>query len=537
MVSDRALATVLAALAVLAASSGSAGAVPLADTDAPRAQVEAEDASTPQVSVTVAGKPVPDGGSITTGDDPTLSIRAEGRSPIELVSVRVDGKTRRTFVPNATVFEETTTPDLAAGSRTLRIVVETNDSTATYTATVVEDSVPPLMTFDAPFVTGGRNASIYESPNASYTLNRSRVRVEGTLHDHSEVERAVIETRYRSQGDAEWGSRNRTVLDDPGSSISEVVRFGPSEHTLGTGENELRVSLTDSFGQTRQYEVMIRVNDTEQPTIEVVNRTAVRTRSAIRVRARVTDQVGLRSVGYRIGPADGEGLTHTLSPKPPGSRPLDHTFTAIVPVSDGTGNITVVADDGLDNATTRQITVNRTELVTPRIRVSADLVGGSDADRLRVDGRVYDGRITGVAVETINPDGTVADLDQVYGGGVTDTVTIERTLRVNDYPARVRVRAMDSTGREHIETIQVSPNGSAGTVQPLSSEPTGTEVTPESTTATRDTVDRTPISGSPSGTSGLLTSLLEFFSSSVRQLTGGIGGVTLAGYVLSRVRR
>ena len=78
MVSDRALATVLAALAVLAASSGSAGAVPLADAraDAPRAQVETGAASTPQISVTVAGKPVPEGGSITTGDDPTLSIRA-----------------------------------------------------------------------------------------------------------------------------------------------------------------------------------------------------------------------------------------------------------------------------------------------------------------------------------------------------------------------------------------------------------------------------------------------------------------------------
>ena len=542
MIPDKVLTATVAAVTVLAVMSGSTGAAPVATAvgaGTSSMQVEAEDTSEPQISVAVADRPVIDGGSITTGDDPELSIRAEAKNPIEVVSVRIDGETHRTFVPNVTTFEETMTLDIAAGERTLQVVVETSQSTTTYTATVTEDSVPPLMTFDSPFTTGGKNASIYESPNANYTLNTSRVRVMGTLHDHSSVEKAVIETRYRSQSDAEFGSRNRTVIKNPGSSISQVVRFGPSEHSLGTGENQLRVSLTDAFGQTRQYEVDIFINDTDQPTIEIVNQTAVRTQSAIKIRAHVTDRVSLRSVGFRIGPADGNGLKHTLSPKPPGNRPLKHNFTAVVPVDDGTGNITIVADDGTGNDTTRQVTVNRTELVTPRMQLSANVIGrpNSDSNQIRVSGRVYDGRIAGVAVESINPDGTVADLEQVYGGGVTTSVMVQRRLRVNNYPARVQLRVMDSTGREHTRTIQLSPNGSAGSTQRTPNESTGTETSTETTNPAYDTVDRTPLPGSPSSTSGLLGSFLELFSGSMRQLIGGLGGAVVGGYALHRFRR
>jgi len=540
MIPDKVLTATVAAVTVLAVMSGSTGAAPVATAvgaGTSSMQVEAEGTSEPQISVAVADRPVIDGGSITTGDDPALSIRAEAKSPIEVVSVRVDGETHRTFVPNVTAFEETMTLDIAAGERTLQVVVETSQSTTTYTATVTEDSVPPLMTFDSPFTTGGQNASIYESPNANYTLNTSRVRVMGTLHDHSSVEKAIIETRYRSQSDAEFGSRNRTVIEDPGSSISQVVRFGPSEHSLGTGENQLRVSLTDAFGQTRQYEVDIFINDTDQPTIEIVNQTAVRTQSAIKIRAHVTDRVSLRSVGFRIGPADGNGLKHTLSPKPPGNRPLKHNFTAVVPVDDGTGNITIVADDGTGNDTTRQVTVNRTELVTPRMQLSANVIDNADSDQIRVSGRVYDGRIAGVAVESINPDGTVADLEQVYGGGVTTSVIVQRRLRVSNYPARVQLRAMDSTGREHTRTIQLSPNRSASSTQRTPNGSTSTETSTEIANPAYDTVDRTPLPGSSSSTSGLFGSFLELFSGSIRQLVGGLGGVVVGGYALRRFRR
>lgn len=540
MMPHRVLTAVLSVVTVLAAISGSTGAAAVATTvgaDASPMQVETDDRADPQISIAIAGRPVVDGGSITTTDDPKLSVQAEAKSPIEVISVRIDGKTHRTFVPNATMFEDTMTLDLAAGERTLQVVVETDQSSTTYTATVTEDSVPPLMTFDSPFTTGGENASIYESPNANYTLNTSQVRVMGTLHDHSKVKKAVIETRYRSQSDSELDARNRTVIKNPGSSISQVVRFGPSEHSFGTGENQLRVSLTDSFGQTRQYEVDIFVNDTNQPTIEIVNQTVVRRQSAIKIRAHVTDQVSLRSVGFRIGPADGNGLKHTLSPKPPGTRPLEHNFTAVVPVDDGTGNITIVADDGIGNDTTHQITVNRTELVTPRMQLSADSVGGPGSDRIRISGRVYDGRITGVAVESINPDGTVADLEQVYGGGLTTSVKFQRTLRVNGYPARIQLRVMDSTGDEHTRSIQVSSNKSTGTTQQTPGEASTTETSTQTTNPTYDTVERTPLPGSPSSTSGPLGSLLELFSGSMRQLFGGVGGAVVGGYVLRRLRR
>ncbi|MFC6615627.1 hypothetical protein ACFQAS_11835 [Halopenitus salinus] len=428
------------------------------------------------IDVSLDGTAVEDGGSITTGNDPTLSVRAESEGTIRIVSVRIDGRTVRSYAPNDTALETSTDLDLESGAHDLRVVVETDGSTTIYDATVTEDSTRPLMTFDSPFSTGftGEN-NTYEGPKDEYTLNKSNILLEGSFHDESHVEKAIIETTYHyNYADNTRGERERIVLRDPGESISQRLRLGPNQPELGAGLNTLEITLFDAFDHVKKYRIEIRVEDTDPPEIEVLDREAVETRSAVRLHVRASDRVGVESVGTRLGPKDGSGLQYQLSPQPPGARPIEHTFTRTVEVPSGSETITVVAEDGTNPPAKREVTVNYTELVTPRVQFDREATEAVDGRRIRVRGRVYDGQISRVRVETVSPGGDVLDLNTAYTGGITDSVTIDETLRMDVYPATIRVRTIDVDGTEHVETIRVSQSADAvgdGDAEPIVVDP------------------------------------------------------------------
>ena len=480
------------------------------------------------LSVALDGTPVSDDGSITTADNPNLSIRAAGETRIDLIAVRIDGTTERSFAPNTTTFAETTQLDLTAGDHDLRIVVETNRSTKTFTATVVEDSIPPVMTFESPFST--ENSSIYGEPNDSYTLHEGEVLLQGTLHDHSSVERVDIDLAYNELGEnSQWGYRNHTTIEDPGSSISHPLKLGPRTHPLGTGTNKLTVTLEDSFGQVRWYEVSLFVKDNEAPEIQVLDQTAVKERSAVEFTARARDRVGLRSVGSRIGPEDGAGLTYALPPTPVPSRPLEVTFTRTVPVLESSEVITISASDG-NQTTTRRYAVNYTELVTPRIDLAEADVESVRPGVIHVTGRVYDGSISRVYIETVAPDGDIIDLNQVHGGTITDTVEIDESLRMNVYPASVRVRAVDVSGTEHLRSIQLSRSNVTGdrltTTPPTNTTTPPTSTQPETTTPTTTAQVTLSDSGPPLTSTdeggGVLDSIVRFVRETILSPFSGI---------------
>lgn len=469
------------------------------------AHVNNQQSTSPNISVTVAGTQLPAGGELTTTNNPQLHLDVAGDAPIEIISIRIDGETRRSYVPNASSFTEQTTLNLDSGTHELSIVVRTTAGTTTYSATVIEDSAAPLLTFESPISAGfiGENGS-YEQLNNSYTLNRSSVELNAKIHDQSEVSRVIIEQRYSYQyGGSPEDSTTLIEITEPNDTISQQLRFGPVQPDVGSGVNTLRIELRDEYGHIREYETQIRVEDDAPPNISVLEHHPVATRSAVRINATAQDRVGLASVGYRAGPENGSGQQYLYTERQPTKQAVSRVVTPTVEVLDGTKNITLIATDHAGNTAMQETSVNYTELVTPKIRFNQSRSGSVGPRTIQAAGEVYDGQISRVRVETLTPDGDTIDINSVYSGGVTEAVSFEEHLDAESYPAAVRVRVLDTTGTEHTKTIELSQ-----------SEPIDDPAQQERTeTATVDSVaSPDPISPVPSQSGSLPQRVLSFIS-------------------------
>lgn len=422
-------------------------------------QVDTRGSPPPNISVKISETPVPDGGEFKTTNDPRFEMNVTSDSTIEIISVRIGQQTRRSYVPNATTFSDATRLKLSPRSNQLSIVVRTTSGTTTYSATVIEDSSAPLMTFKAPISAGfvGPNGT-YEPMNSSYTLNKSRIDIAGTIHDQSAVEEVVIDHEYRYWfGGSQEYTDSQIVITDPDDSIEHGLQLGPSQPSKDTGVNTIRITLRDEFGHEREYETDIRVQDTSSPTISILEREPIKTRSAVRIRARASDDTGLSSVGFRPGSAnDSYGQEYLYIQRQPANQSLSEDVTTTVQVTDRTKNITLIATDTTGNTTTKQLTVNYTELVSPEIQFDWSTSRSLENDAIQIAGEVYSGQFTRVHVETVDPDGDTIDISSVYSGNVTDRTAFKTRLNAHVYPATVRVRAVDVTGTEHVRTVEVS---------------------------------------------------------------------------------
>jgi hypothetical protein len=319
------------------------------------------------------------------------------------------------------------------------------------------------MTFDAPVSAGfvGPNGT-YEPLNSSYTLNKSRIAIAGTIHDRSAVDEVVIEHEYRYWfGGSQEYTTSRTVITDPGDSIREGLKLGPFQPAAGTGTNTVRITLRDEFGHEREYKTEIRATDSSSPTISIVEREPVDTRSAVRIRAVASDDVGLTSVGFRPGTVNSSyGQQYLYLQRQPANLSVSENVTTTVEVTDRTENITLLATDITGNTTTKQLTVNYTALVSPNFRFDWAASGALETGAIQIAGEVYDGQITRVHVETVDPDGDTIDISSVYSGNVTEQTAFKTQLDAGVYPATIRVRAIDATGTEHIRTVEISQSES-----------------------------------------------------------------------------
>ncbi|MCG1004923.1 MULTISPECIES: hypothetical protein [Halobacterium] len=434
--------------------------------------------STTNLVVAVSGTVLPDGGEITTTNNPTLSLELASDSTVEVVSVRIDGTTSQSYVPNATTLQETTTLNLDSGSHQLSIIVRTADSTMSYSATVIEDSAAPLMTFESPISAGfvGENGT-YEQLNESYTLNQSSVRLTGNIQDQSAIKSALITRTYNYEyGGPQTAKRQIKITELANKTISQHLRLGPFQPDVGSGVNTLTVELRDEFGHIRTYETEIRVTDTAAPNITIAERKPVATRSAVKITAQASDRVGLTSVGFRLGPENGSGQQYIYAERNPMKQAITKTVTPTIDVIDGTRNITLLTTDYAGETTAREVSVNYTELVTPQIQFNEAQTGSVGPQTVQVAGRVDAGQITRVRVETLGPDGDTLDLNSVYSGGITENVSFTETLTTDIYPATIQVRAVDTTGTEHTKTIEVAQS------EPIeTSTGTTTQTTPQVT--------------------------------------------------------
>ncbi|WP_089649787.1 hypothetical protein [Halobacterium hubeiense] len=517
----------VAAIAVPAVSASISEPETVADPAADDTHSYSQQAAAPNISVTVGDTLLPAGETITTTNDPTLTLAIAADATIEIISVRVDDETRRSYVPNSSTFSETTTLDLDAGTHQLSVVVRTTEGTTTYDATVIEDSGAPLMTFESPISAGfvGPNGT-YEQLNDTYTLNKSSVELRGRIHDQSNVEQVIIEHEYRYQyGNEPRDTDTRIEITEPNQTISRTLRLGPTQPDVGSGVNTLNIELRDEFGHIREYETTLRVEDSDPPNISVLEQYPVATRSAVRIDAEATDRVGLASVGLRIGPANGSGQQYLYTERQPTKQAISKVISPTVDVFDGTRNITLVATDQAGQTTTRQLSVNYTELVTPKIQFNRSLSGSVDERTVQAAGTVSDGQITRVRVETLTPDGETIDINSVYSGGVTENLTFRERLDAESYPAAVRVRVLDVTGTEHTRRLELSQSEPADPLTRPTEQSTDRSTDSPSGTTLGAVESGDPIQPSSSNQSSLLGGLLSFLG----QHALAIGGLTAVG--------
>nr|WJK64069.1 hypothetical protein QSJ49_02600 [Halobacterium salinarum] len=199
-------------------------------------------------NLTVAGTPLPDGGSVTTADNPRLAMNVISNATIEVISVRINDNTRRSYVPNATAFNESTRLDLDAGTHDLTTVVRTANGTTTYTGTITEDPNAPLVTFEAPMSAGFVGPdNEYEPLGNNYTVNQATVTLEGTIQDQSAVEYMEI-TRYynyRPGGKIPTGRGGGRQARDRDSRSGGLVLPGAAPRTGASERRQRRQPASD----------------------------------------------------------------------------------------------------------------------------------------------------------------------------------------------------------------------------------------------------------------------------------------------------
>ena len=418
----------------------------------PTPQTNTSDVADTRVNVAVDGTHVASGDTVTTTDDPRISFTANSSSQISLIALRVDGRTYRSYTPNSTTYSQTVTLDVQPGSHEVELVTKTTARVHEYHLTVTEDSVAPTMTFTNPI--GATGASLEES----YDVGRSQVTIAGTVEDRSGVEKVTLEHTYRytQAGDSEQG-REQTVIHNPNGSVSWSVDLIAPQETSTETTNRIEVRLYDQFGQIRQYEFNLTVRDDAPPEVTITDLTALHETAEVRVKFSVTDAAGIRSVRVSNADVPNVGRNRLLSLDPE-AQPVAAEFTHTVPVDEGSPSVTLVATDASGQEQVVRRELNYSALITPVTRIKTRETRFVDDTRVSMVGNVSEGKIARVRLETVAPNGTVLDIQTAHSGTVVSQVALNETLRAETdvYPVRVRVRTLDATGAEHLESVTLS---------------------------------------------------------------------------------
>lgn len=408
------------------------------------------------VSVTVAGERVRDGGEILTSAGPRLGVSVAAPTQIRLVTVRIDGETYRSYVPNATATNQSTTLAVGPGAHDVKTVVSTENRTRTHEFVLTEDSSPPRVAFRDPFATGDDTASAYV-PNG-ITVDSSRVRFAGAIADTSNITRVEIhrESYYRRGpgGEVEY-DQNRIVLTDVNGSFEQPLELVYTENEqipaspTGESTNYVEISVRDEFDQRRTYEFYVAVSDDDGPAVTVTDTSIDYGNAKATVTFDVTDDVGIRTAGVT-------GEPFSLFAIDPARQPRQATFTHTFSVNSRTEVVRFAATDAGGTTTAVEREFDRSELIAPRIDFNTNRTTAVRRDAVRVVGTVAEGAISSVRVETVAPDGRVLDIETAHAGRIAQTVAVNETLETSIYPSRVRIRAVDAQGEEHVRSITLS---------------------------------------------------------------------------------
>ncbi len=191
----------------------------------------------------------------------------------------------------------------------------------------------------------------------------------------------------------------------------------------------------------------------------------------------------------------------------PARQPRQATITHSFSIDSSTEVVRFTATDAGRTTTTIERAFDRSELIAPRISLDTNRTAVVERGRVRVVGTVAEGAISRVRIETVAPDGRVVDIETVHAGRIVQTVAVNETLRTSIYPVRLRVRAVDAEGEEHLRSVTVSvPPGRdrvPNATETATSSRGRSATTPPPSPASTATPAGTGVGPTPGGTFGL----------------------------------
>jgi hypothetical protein len=199
--------------------------------------------------------------------------------------------------------------------------------------TAVAAASPPTVTFDAPI-----NESTSTVTNAEITIADGTLTISGSASDPDGISHLTVARAYRYH-DAEDDGRGTEIDRYYASPQVEGETFSHPV-ALGTGRNELNISVVDETGTPTTLDLVVHVNDTEAPTTHRL--TATRDGEWVHVEGWIRDNVQVDTVR-----ANGQTIQVQT-----GTRDLDREevrLDARVPRSGGE-NLTVTVVDVAGNS-------------------------------------------------------------------------------------------------------------------------------------------------------------------------------------------
>jgi len=473
------------------------------------------DRARPTVDVAVNGEPVAENELRLVSSAPTMTVsaavgaNATAETRIETITVRVDGRTYRSYTPDARRTNVTIDPlELEDGNNTVRVIVEDSENRlATHEFTLGKDDVGPWIWLRAP----------YESPVTAVIPNGT---VEGSLttldvrvSDYSGVRRARIDVDWENE--SQRGGEDYTY-SDPGVNITQEV-------LLGYGNNSVTISAEDRRGNRRAHEFNLHVEDGGPPEVSLDLLPNQTTDSQLQVTGTVTDDVWLRNVTMNVthlGTLAGTNnstlgsVTHVIRPDTGLGYDRSGLQVAIdrnVDLGRGPNQIRITATDHLGNTTNRTILVERIEgrdrsqNVRPTIEVDRNLTAVREDGRLRLVATVTDEDFNLASVEFESEaagSGELVDYERFDDLDDQPEVPLDESVTLPDGRAIVRVRAIDELGERRLVTLEFNSSGPVFTPRPT---PTPT---PTSTPNTTTTANVTTVANATTATTATSTPTL-----------------------------
>ncbi|TKX74441.1 hypothetical protein EXE46_08650 [Halorubrum sp. GN11_10-6_MGM] len=485
------------------------------------------------INMSMNGEQAVHGDEIVVLEDPNANITISAETRIDLIELRVNGDTYRSYSPNSTNFDRSLPLELDPNDNTVEIIAKADGVTTLQTA-VTKYTAAPSVRYTSPFST-----TVSGGPNSTINVTSGQITLAGDLHTLLDVKRIRIErtTNYGPDNSNSTTDRRFHRISNPGESFSQDL-------LLANGKNEIVAEYTDSQGRTNTDRFTLIVDDKTDPVIEfdVVNETYTDT---VRISGTVQDQTKLKRVEINRTSNNGSQVLMLSGNAKPNPDRLSYEFDTTVELyNDNDDNVfQITAEDTAGNIRNRTLSI--TYDPEPEIQIT-DATTDVDTETVRVTGKISEAEISRVTVETVNSaTGDRLDIVRVYdAGGFTDEVSLDQKLTASRQGTIVNVLVVYRSGQystsitaevpdtnESIETNNTAPSGNVSSVQSSESANTTQDTTEDS--SSNKTTNESDSSGEKEKQTDKESASPTLLPIRTREAFGGIvivGGVYLFGH-------